>query len=237
MAALAHEQEFRQGIFRLGSGKIECVVKLRHQVALDGGGLVEVGIERLHDLLCESRDARVEWRQLQVGLQVRSWARRDNCRQRRSGFDQSGFGLIKADGVDGIEIVECPGTIGADRAVHAIESLRAWGEEKDVCANGLHQNAVMNSLQSFRAEVWIAGCELKAAVLWAKSGQRLGRVRPCLAVELAESNATPFQVMRTTRIAVDFNVHHDRAGLLNLPDLAKLHVITESRGEICSARI
>src|SRR5882762_7794876 len=58
------------------------------------------------------------------------------------------------------------------------------------------------------------------------------RIRPSSAVEVAQRNATPLQVVTALQIVLDLDVHDDGTRLLNLANAAQLHAICEASGDV-----
>src|SRR5579872_4072013 len=119
-----------------------------------------------------------------------------------------------------------------------MDRVSPGGEKENVCADGFHQNAVMNKVlagegsveedahcaAATRQQEGIVGCVLQ--------DELLGRIGPGLPIELAQRNSAPVDVVVAAGIAVDLDVHHDSVGLLDLPDLAEANILAEAGGEI-----
>src|SRR5277367_781896 len=65
----------------------------------------------------------------------------------------------------------------------------------------------------------------------------LERIRPGFAVESAERDSTPLQIVAALRVVLNLDVHDDRARLLNLADASQLHAIAEAGGDVASGSV
>src|ERR1700690_4213309 len=57
-------------------------------------------------------------------------------------------------------------------------------------------------------------------------------IRTGSTIEEAQPYAPPLQIVGPVRVAIDLNVHHQCARLLNLADSSQLHAITEPGGDL-----
>src|ERR1700688_2757402 len=62
-------------------------------------------------------------------------------------------------------------------------------------------------------------------------------IRPGTAVEVTERDSAPFQVEAAAFISINLDVHHHRAGLLDLADASEFYVVTEPSRDFAAGRI
>src|SRR5215470_9012391 len=112
--------------------------------------------------------------------------------------------------------------------------MRMSREEEDVCSDWLHQDAVMHGPHQVCARARGRIPQHEATVAEVGYRRLFGAVRPGLSIEDPESHAAPLEVISAMCVPIDLYVHHNRARLLDLPDLPELDSVTEADREIAS---
>ena len=131
-----------------------------------------------------------------------------------------------------IEVVNGPARVRTYLPETSRETLRPLCQKENVGANRLHQDAIMNRSPHNCVLCAHRGCQAIASISpWPQLHLLIG-IRPASAVEIAQRNPAPFQIVGALQIVLDLDVHDGRAGLLNLSDAAQLHAIREAGGDI-----
>src|SRR4051812_4487980 len=91
-------------------------------------------------------------------------------------------------------------------------------------------------ISSQRAFCWWGG-ENKGPVRHARHQEVVMRISPGSAVEVAERNSPPLQVIGPGLVPINLDVHHHRAGLLNLANAPQLDVVAEASGQFIAGGI
>ena len=112
------------------------------------------------------------------------------------------------------------------------EGLSAVRQKKDVRAQRLHQYAVVDPAGGECQSVFAGRGQMVSAVRPGLHEALLERIRPDFAVEMAEGDAPPFQIVGALQIILNFNVHDHRVRLLDLTDAAELHAVGEAGGYV-----
>src|SRR5260370_16071242 len=134
----------------------------------------------------------------------------------------------------GIEVVDSSPGVRTDLPEISRETLRPLCQKKDVGSNRLHEDAITNGWARGRrcaTRVHQRRQPIASVYRWAYLGLLIG-IRPSSAVEVAQRNSTPLQVVTALQVVLDLDVHDDSAGLLNLTNAAELHAIGEAGGNI-----
>src|SRR5438105_6995040 len=160
------------------------------------------------------------------------------------GFSNIGIRFVKTDGVVGVDVVDCGGSIHGHQAVLALQSLRADSEKENVGSNRFHQHPVVNGNGGWRrwllAQIWPGSAgshQQKVALSSAQGGSLIQRVGPNSTIEHAQGYSAPFEVMGAAFVSVDLDVHDYRIGLLDLSNSSQFHTVTESGRHVAGGGI
>src|SRR6185369_947253 len=227
---------------RIGWGgfrKFKGVCEVGAQVGLNGRCfLVRAGSTR-SDLLCQGAHARVYRRgahEVQQNL-----GRISGCvTPRYSGSAQSEnrIRFIATERAIRVEIVHIGKGIRRQLAIVAVQRLWVRHQEEDIVDEGLESNLIMNRIPGRWCRLLGRDpAQVETAVGASPQLHFFPGVGPGMAVEFVQNDPAEFQFAPSAHVALDADVHHDAARLLNLADSPEFNALGEAAAEVIARTI
>jgi hypothetical protein len=135
------------------------------------------------------------------------------------------FRLVNGNGCFCVPVKQAP-LHHCDDPIHAFEAAGSGVTKKHRCRSvpSLRDTECIGLLPTFQRTI---SSDNKFSC-WSPEGHRFFEgVRPASPIKQTQGHSAPFEVVRSARVIVNFDSHHDSIRLLDLPDAAELNAVAE----------